>query len=188
MEINSVNKSQSFTGFKLTNKTRQGAAKLIEDISSKFADKERRADQYKEFQANITQELQERVINPLKEIKAEVEYNDGRIFVKNAKGTKTVEIDRGKIAPLHPQEYTIVQYPIKGEECCIKVDYGTRKAAEETAKRFHLGGPFGDLLQATEIAKYFDSIDAKKLMADNAISEYQKGLNSLADGLLGSLD
>ena len=187
MEI-SMDNAQTFTGFKLTNKTKQGAAKLIEDISSKFVDKEGRADQYKQFQANITQALQERVINPLKEIKAEVEYNDGRIFVRSADGSKSVEIDRGKVAPLHPQEYTVVQYPIKGDKSCVKVDYGTRGAAEEMAKDFILGGPFGDLLKAKEIAKHFDSIDAKKVLADNAISAYQKNLDTLAGGLLDSLE
>lgn len=188
MEINSVNNAQSFTGFKITNKTRQGAAKLIEDLTSNFVDKERRADLFRKHQAEVCERLKEEVIEPLKKVKAEVEYNDGRIFVRNADGTRTVELDRGKVAPLHPQEYTVVQYPIKGEEVCIKADYGTRDEARKMAENIQFQGPFSDLLKAREIARHFDNIDAKKLVSETARTEYQKGLDSLADNLLGSLD
>ncbi|MCM1338480.1 MAG: hypothetical protein NC191_02275 [Muribaculaceae bacterium] len=188
MEIDAVNNAQSFTGFKITNKTKQGAAKLIEDISSRFANKETRAEEFQKYQADIVERLQNDVIKPLKNVKAEVEYNDGRIFVRNADGTKTVEIDRGKVAPLHPNEYTIVQYPTKGTgaDCCVKVDYGTRASAEQAAKEVQWNA-LHDLLCAKEIAKHFDSVDAKKVLAETARTTYQKGLDSLADDLLNSL-
>ncbi len=187
MEINSVNNAQSFTGFKLTNKTKKSAARLIEDLTSDFVDKEKRIDQYKKVQSDITKRLQEEIIEPLKKVKAEVEYDDGRIFVKSADGTQNVEIARGKVSALHPNEYTVVQYPVKGSQGYVKVDYGTREAAEKAAKSMFYG-PFGDFMKARDIAKHFDNIDAKKLLSETARTEYQKGLDSLADDLLGSLD
>ncbi len=34
----------------------------------------------------------------LKSVKAEVEYDNGRIFVRNTDGTRSVEVERGKVA------------------------------------------------------------------------------------------
>lgn len=190
MEINSVNNAQSFTGFKITNKTKKGAAQLIEDLASKFENKEKRMEEYMQFQKDTLDNLQKEIIDPLKTVKAEVEYNDGRIFIRNADKTKEVEIDRGKIAPLHPKEYTVVQYPTvgEGENCCVKVNYGTKKAAEKAANNVSYRGPFGDLLYAREIAKHFDAQDAKKLTSETALNTYQRNLDSIADNLLDSLE
>lgn len=189
MEIKAINNSQAFTGFKISNKTRTGVAEFIEDIAGSFVDKTKRAEEYKKYQKEIVDELGKKIIEPLKKVNAEVEYANGRIFVRNANGSKTVELDRGKVAPLHPQEYTVVQYPTKGTgaDCCVKVNYGTREAAEGAAKEVAYRGAFGDLIKAREIAKYFDTLDAKALASDAAVTAYKNHLNSLADDVLNLL-
>lgn len=188
MEINAVNNAQSFTGFKITDKTRKGAAKLLEDITKKFANKENYAEDYLKYQQKTAQRLKETIIEPLKDVKAEVEYNNGRIFVTSADGTKTVEINRELEAPLHPKKSTIVQYPIKGEKCCEIVDYGTRENAVKAAQEAVFATNMRDFVHAREIAKHFDTQDAKKLLANQAQTAYQKGLDAVADDLLGALD